>query len=345
MMTVGLQYDLAKKYAYVFLLIVIVVWGTLTFSELFVPECEGIGACFDYDRRMARLAVWDIQWYSEDARHFVHFFLLKISDLVFGNPKVLPFVSSGLILFLTFLITTNLTKNRLAGLSASVILSGSYIFYNYDTSVTYPSFWTTLFLTAVYVSLGKHPSASIIPYLIAIPAKAVVGLYLPALLIFMGLNSLKRKSTMILYSVVGVIGVASLLFYNVIGDGLRGGFLLFDRFDPMALLGGLWSWTKLFNDDFIMFYLLVFVVAVLIAVRKMPNSMSVLGMIIGLIMVHPVLLGFTSYDSWDYRFLPVVCFISVGFGFFVKYYDVVIEKFKTLGKSAKSSTSDRIESH
>jgi phosphotransferase system glucose/maltose/N-acetylglucosamine-specific IIC component len=134
-----------------------------------------------------------------------------------------------------------------------------------------------------------------------------------------------------------------LVLSSTIGDGLKGGFLLFDRVDPLAFAVGLWDWTKLFNDDVITFYLLIFVIAVLIAIRKKPNAMAVLAMIIGLIMVHPVLLGFTGYDSWDYRFLPVVCFVSIGFGFFVKYYPEVIEKFKTLGKSAKSSSSYHVD--
>ncbi len=337
------EFDISVKTASISFLIIIVVWASFSFEELFTPECEGIGACFDYDRRMARLAVWDIQWYSEDARHFVHFFLLKISDLVFGNPKVLPLVSSGFILFLTFLITTNLTKNRLAGLASSLVLTGSYIFYNYDTSVTYPSFWTAFFLFAVYLSLGSHPKSSIIPFIIAIPAKAVVALYLPALLLFMGLTGLKRKSTILLYCIAGGVGACALVLSSTIGDGLKGGFLLFDRVDPLAFAVGLWDWTKLFNDDVITFYLLIFVIAVLIAIRKKPNAMAVLAMIIGLIMVHPVLLGFTGYDSWDYRFLPVVCFVSIGFGFFIKYYPEVIEKFKALGKSAKSSSSYHVD--
>lgn len=108
--------------------------------------------------------------------------LLWVSMQVFHNPRVLPLISSIFLLLLSYLISLELTKNRIISLISPLILLFTNSFTFYAESFAYPAFWTTLFMFSFYLSI-KSNRLAIIPYVLSIPMKAITITFLPILII------------------------------------------------------------------------------------------------------------------------------------------------------------------
>lgn len=291
-----------------------------TIPELFVDECIGVEDCFDFDRRMARLNVWDVSWIVDDFRHFVHMSLLVLSLSVFGNPKVLVLFSSILLLVVSYLLAVNLTRRKEAGIITLAVIIQSFVFYNYDTSVTYPSFWALLFVTSMYLVTTKW-YASPLPYIISIPAKAITVIFFPPFLAFVWLVDIKKSVKIKITVLYGIIITAFIVIgFNIsFVTSARSGFNLIRIPDFDKTLEGFVSWVwKGFANDQITLVILIF--SSFIILTKMihkPNAKALLAVTWLLILTSPFLIGFTTYDVWPYRMLVHVVAIALMAGFLV----------------------------
>lgn len=305
------KFEVSKKMNLILFLCILGVYSGITSFELFVDECTGFRNCFDYDRRMARLYVWDTSWIENDARHVVHMGLLGISYQLFDNYKVLVLVSSALLLVVTYFLAVSITGKRLGGLVAMGITLQSSIFYNYDTSVTYPSFWALLFISSLYFTRTKYWFLSPVLFAISIPAKALTALFLPALLLFVLFSDTKNKKKIIgTYLVLTVIGLGLILSIDDFSSDI-GGFLLFKNLDFDKFVEGFFSWIwKGFANDQLTIVFLAFSTSILLS-KKIKNGKAVVLFCFGMILVSPVLIGMTTYDVWPYRMLTVVSAISI----------------------------------
>lgn len=313
MLNFDLSKDLSKKFTVVILCVILVGYVAVSFKELFVEECSGIDNCFDYDRRMARLSVWDIDWIKTDLRHSVHFILLETSYQLFHNYKVLVLGSSVLLLIVTYLFTFNITEKRIAGLLAIGILLQSSIFYRYDTSVTYPSFWALLFITSLYLTTTKTWYLSPISFIIAIPSKAIVSLFIPSILLFEWF--INRKS-FVLFSVLSVVGIILIFSSIQLSQPIGGGFFLFQELHLQKFLGGFvsWMWQGFAEDQSTLFLLVISWFLIFFNRKKIKNSSPVLLLVAGMILTSPILTGLTTYSIWPYRMLPLVVLVGVMIG-------------------------------
>lgn len=292
--------------------------------ELFEDECHGVEDCYDFDRRMARIHVWDISWLYDDFRHFVHLSLLVLSLSVFGNPKILVLISSVLLLVVSYLLSVNLTKSKPAGIVTMVVILQSSIFFSYDTSVTYPSFWALLFVTSLYLVTTKW-YASPIPYLLSIPAKALTAVFFPAFIAFTWLSDIPKdvkKKVTVLFA--GIITGFMLLFVAVsvdfVFDEDKGGvFKLITAPNWEKFSEGFFSWVwKGFANDQITVVILIFSTFILLTkMRDKPNVKAILALTWLLILTSPFLIGMTTYDVWPYRMLVHVVAIALMTGFLV----------------------------
>jgi len=84
-------------------------------------------------------------------------FLLFSSQEVFDNVKVIPFIGSISLVFLTYFLTVQITKKRFSGLVAMAILLQSHTFLRYDTTATFSNFWTAFYLVSLYLVYKKWP--------------------------------------------------------------------------------------------------------------------------------------------------------------------------------------------
>jgi len=335
------QFEISKKRAILFIIVILGSYFILNFNSLFEDECSGYLACHDFDRRMARLYVWSLDDIKNDFRHSLHLGLLVLSGEVFGNYKVLSLVSSGILLLLTYLFTVRITNKRIAGILAMVVLFQSSIFRDYATSVTYPSFWACLFIFALYMSINKRWFVAPFSSILAVPAKSLSGLFMPATMLFVWFSDLDkklRKRIVLIYLGIIVIGLG--VGYFVYVNEIVKGTLVPLEFRPYGLVEGVGSWANSFREDKISFALLVTAIPMLWMIRQVPYSKSLLFLLVGMLLVSVFIRGFTTYDNWPYRFLPHIVIISMMYGFiFANLNKIYYESFRFPSLMSKPKTA------
>ena len=305
------KFDLTKKQNFLILILILGVYTTIASIDLLEPECSGYRECHDYDRRMSKLYIWDTSWLEDDFRHFVHLGLLTLSGEIFDNYRVLVLASSVLLLYVTYLLAVSITGKRIGGIVAIGITLQSSIFFIYDTSVTYPSFWALLFLSSLYFTRTKYWVLSPILFAISIPAKALTVLFLPALLLFVLLSDTKnKKKIFVTYLILSIVGLVLLFSVDQLNSRV-GGFLLFNNLDFDKFIEGFVSWIwKGFAQDQLTIVFLAFGTSILLR-NRIKNGVAVVVFCFGMILMSPVLIGMTTYDVWPYRMLPIVSGISI----------------------------------
>jgi hypothetical protein len=265
-----------------------------------------------------------------DFRHSGAFLLLKTSDYLFGNYKVLSFVSSVLLVLLVFFTTKNITKSIPASFVSVLLLVSTFIFRNYDTSVTYPSFWATLFAFSIYL-ITRGSYTSVIPYYLSIPVKSFTAMFLPAIIMFVHFSSVPNRKRLVLVFISLTVGFVLLLTVLENLQVLEKGLIEITPRSPYYLVEGLGSWANVFRKDLISFVALMVVIPALFLIRKVPFAKSLLFCIFLMILTSPVLRFLTTYDNWDYRFLPLVFLVCVSVGLVLANYTKI--KFTKLNKT------------
>jgi hypothetical protein len=322
-------FDLKPKYAYLVLVILLSGYLIVTIPEIFQDECSGYFMCFDHDRRMSSLYTWNFH----DDFWNVHYLLLIASNEMTGKYSTFVLISSFLLLCMTYLFTSKITGKRYAGLVAVMITLQSSIFYNYDTSVTYPSFWCLLYISALYFTITNW-KLSIPLYALSIPAKALTASFLPASIAFIAFSNVPRKqkwNICIGFTLVFVLGFAFSYMMNSYGNPSA---WIPVKFNSFGFIEGLGSWANSFRDDHTTFVLLFVVLFGMIALNKVkvPYTKSIAFCII-LILAHSVFLrGLTTYDTFPYRLLPIVSLISIGFGVMISNIPKLYSSLKLFKK-------------
>jgi len=307
------NFEITKEASIIVMIVILIGYVGVSFNELFVDECTELGDCFDFDRRMSRLAIWDIDWIEDDLRHVVHFGLLEISYQLFHNYKVLVLASSVLLLVVTYLFTVNMAGKRIAGILAVGIVLQSSIFYDYDTSVTYPSFWALLFVTSLYLTTTKSWYLSSISYIFTIPAKAITALYMPGFLAFLWF---KNRNAFKMFSVISVVGLILLFSLVQLSERSVGGFYLINDLHLQKFLGGFvsWMWQGFADDQSTLLLLVVGLFLIFQNRKRINNSNAIISLVLGMILISPILTGMTTYSIWPYRMLPLVVLTALMIG-------------------------------
>lgn len=309
------MFVLKERECLAFFFILLFIYVIANFSDLFVDECEGFEHCYDYDRRMARLYVWNIDKFFDDFRHSLHFGLLVLSNFVFGNYKVLPFISSIIGLVLVFLITRKIS-NGMFGVVSVIVVMLSSIFRGYDISVTYPSFWATAFLFSIYLTVSGY-RFSTISYLAAIPMKSLLVWFMPAYLAFIAYSpfTIKKKESIAVVFMAAFVLVAFFIAVAVEYKLVQHTFedMIFE-FDLTRFVLGTGSWANSYRDDAYSLMIMLSVICSLIMIPKVAWAKSFLFLLLGMILVSPFITGFTTYDHWDYRFFPNIMLSAIALG-------------------------------
>lgn len=330
------NFDLTKEASILVMIVILIGYVGVSFNELFVDECTELGDCFDFDRRMSRLAIWDISWIENDLRHVVHFGLLEISYQLFHNYKVLVLASSVLLLVVTYLFTVNMAGKRIAGILAVGIVLQSSIFYDYDTSVTYPSFWALLFVTSLYLTTTKSWYLSSISYIFTVPAKAITVLYMPGVLAFLWF---KNRKAFIMFSVISVVGLILLFSLVQLSERSVGGFYLINELHLQKFLGGFvsWMWQGFADDQSTLLLLVVGLFLIFQNRKRINNSNAIISLVLGMILTSPILTGMTTYSIWPYRMLPLVVLTALMIGMVFANLDKIdLKMFQLKPKSSLS---------
>lgn len=238
--------------------------------------------------------------------------LLIISEKVFGNFKVIPFLASITLLLTTYLITTSITNKRFAGIIAMLVLIQSNIFLSYDTSATYSNFWILFYLLSLYFVYRFWP-LSPIAYILSIPSKALTVVFLPLSLYFILRANISRNKKIVLSistSAIIIVGGIAVLSGNI-GDVSKN-----EEFDEKEFWMGFTSFSyQLRFDGLVILFLLPLITGLFIASKKgVKHADSLMILISGMLIIAPFLTAFTNQTNQPYRFVPLVTFFAIGIG-------------------------------
>jgi len=306
------NFDVSKKITAITIIIILSAYIITT-----VPEFETKEEFPDFIKIEMRLneAIRDDRFTIEDAisgnqnyspiEPHVKYSLLIISEKVFGDYRVVAFFASIALLVVTFFITKEITKKRVPGIIAMLLVLQSNVFLTYDTSAAYSNFWILFYVLSLYLVLKKW-QLSHISFLLALFSKLLSSIFLP-LTIFFVLNNTKGKKRMYV-----------LIFYTIlIIAGLFAASDLFDSditYQPENFIKGFVQFSyQLRFDPIILIFLLPLTVALFLKSLKgfhQGNSIQIL--ISGFLLIPPLLITFTQQTNEPYRLIPLVVFFAIG---------------------------------
>jgi len=309
-----LNFEISRRIAIIVIVFVLGIYVILTINQLTIDE----GTLWeDYvDIVKPILKLWPTQHVSnyeisEQLQRHVRAFLLVASNDVFHNDKVIPYLASISILFLTYFITRQISGKRFAGIISMIVVVQSYTFLRYSASATYDNFWVAFYLLSIY-SLYKKWYLSPISYVLSIFSKIISAPYLLLTLFFIyRLDIIKKKKYLLLISYVIAV-IVSIIIIKL------GGFV-YQRFvslDYNSFWVGLAMWSNQLRFDFLIeLTILPLVVGLyLISKKGILEADSMLIMIGGLIINQPLLSIMQSNLMQPYRMVSFVVFFAISIG-------------------------------
>jgi len=148
------NFEISKNVAIV--VVVAVLFGYIGFSMEEIKFYEGdIWGDFAHVEEIVN--AWPNTEGKQPTLELLHVknFLLKSSQIIFQNMRVIPFLASISLVLLTYFFTVEITKKRFAGIVSMLILVQSHTFLQFDTLATYSSFWGLFFLLSLYLVCKK----------------------------------------------------------------------------------------------------------------------------------------------------------------------------------------------
>ena len=318
------SFEISKKTAVI--IILIIMTGYIAFSSMELTEDE---TWSDWDRVEVRLqgdkaVPCDIivnnpnctGWpytnptVSSGFEPHVRYFLLKLSVTLFDNFKIFPFFASIALLLVTYLFATLITGKRFAGIISLVIMIQSNLFLSFDTSPTYSNFWTLFYVLSLYLAVRFWMVSPAI-YLLSIFSKVLTVAFLPMSIFFILSSDIpkKKKAFVILTSMLivagGVIIFATQNLAETEGAGLNS-----DEF-----WAGMSSFAnQIRHDGLIVLFILPLVFGLFMVSKRSRYANSIMLMIAGMLVIVPLISGFTEITNQPYRFVPLVFFFAIGVG-------------------------------
>ena len=310
------SFEISKKTTIIVFFIIIGIYIGLSLPELFLDEALQWDdyIVLETELELGPYGESDNPYIQEQNDRYVRMFLLDTSLNTFQNIKFLPFIASIMVVFFTYLLTTQICQKRFAGIISMTVLLQSNIFLKYDTIAVYENFWVLFYLISLYV-LKKGWFLSPIFYILAVFSKAYVAPFFIMTLFSTYRSKISRKTKLaILISYVVIITTAVIIIFA--GETL---YPKVFEIDPPSLILGFAATAFQFRSDlFILVMLLpVSVWLFILAKNRLKEADSILFLIFGTILAGPVVVMMTYfYEVLPYRLIPLIVFIAIGIGLF-----------------------------
>jgi len=305
------NFEISHRTALVLVGIMIILYVILNVGELYTKEHWG-----DFGAVKAALDNFSLDDPDFSLRVIPYFFGV-LSMEIFGSYRIFPFIASIFCLFLTYLVTVQISKKRFAGIIALGIVLQSENFLVYDTTITYPILWIMFYLLSLYFIFKSFPLSPIAFGGAALSHPLTAGLF-PPTLAFIALTDLPKRKKILLLS----------LYFSFIAIGL---LLIYTEIIPMPIAFTLDSassidvhriidssasiLTQFRYDTLIVLFLLPLVVCLFLAsIKGVSNANAVLVLIAGIILLILFIPALTGLGNTPYRILPLVFFFAIGVG-------------------------------
>ena len=292
--------------------IILTIYIATSANELSINEVEQYG---DYLVLERAINVWPEQeaenkYLAEQLDRHVRMALLVASEEIFHNIKVIPYLASIFLLITTYFLTVKLSEKNFTGLIAVILILQSSTFYVYDTIAVYENFWVLFYVFSIYL-IFKNPKFSSVFFILSIFSKAIFVLWLPISILVTLLSDIpKDKKIFVIITHILVIIISVIIFQY--SDAVYGNVV---DIEVSEFWIGFTTLASNLRFDILLLLLLLPVSVGLALKARMgsKNSISLLVLISGTILVTPVLEMITDYYFvYPYRYVPLVVFFAIG---------------------------------
>ena len=311
-----LNLEISRKISIILGLSILVIYIGFSIPELFIDESEQWP---DFLVLEEALNIWPSTdhlsvYVKEQNTRYVRMILLDSSQEFFQNIKLLPFVASIFTIVFTALITIQISKKRLAGIIAMLVLLSSVTFTDFDTIAVYENFWVLFYLISLYSINKRWWHSSPINFILSIFSKAFIATYFWMNFFYIYRATIPTKTKLFLFGSYGIIlGITYWIFEN-------GRSIIYDdiiRYDFNAFLDGFTGWgNSLQLDPVALLLILPLTVMLFFKSRNgLKQADSILILLAGSILAGPLISFVTDfYFILPYRFIPFIIFMSIGVG-------------------------------
>ena len=307
-----LSFDLSRKNSFMFFLIILAIYIATSANELSTYELSQYG---DFMIVESALEIWPEQesenkYVAEQLDRHVRMVLLVISEEVFHNVKIIPYLASIFLLITTYFLAIKLTEKNFTGLIAVLVILQSSTFYLYDTIAVYENFWVLFYVFSIYL-IFKKPKFSSIFFILSIFSKAIIVLWLPVSILITLLSDIPKNKKIFVITTHIIAIIISLIIFQY-SDSVYQNVI---DIEPSEFWVGFTTLAFNLRFDVLLLLLLLPVSAGLFlkARKGDKNSTSLIVLICGTILVTPVLEMITDYYFvYPYRYVPLVVFFAIG---------------------------------
>jgi len=230
--------------------------------------------------------------------------------MIFGNYKIFPFFASIGLLIVTYLFTTLITGKRFAGIISLVVMIQSSIFLSFDTSQTYSNFWVLFYVLSLYLVVRLWMVSPAI-YLLSIFAKVLTVAFVPMSIFFVLSSDIpkKKKAFVALTSVIIVAGGVVIFATQNLAETEGTGWNSDEFWTGMSSFA-----NQIRHDGLVVLFVLPLVFGLFMVSKRSRYATSVMVMIAGMLVIVPLISGFTEITNQPYRLMPLVFFFAIGVG-------------------------------
>ena len=311
-----INFEISKRISIILGISILSIYIVLSVPELFIDESEQWP---DFLVLESALNIWPSTdhlsvYVKEQNTRYVRMILLDFSQEFFENIKLLPFVASIFTVIFTALITIQISKKRLAGIIAMLVLLSSTTFTDFDTIAVYENFWVLFYLISLYSINKRWWHASPVSFILSIFTKAFIATYFWMNLFYIYRATIPKRTKLFLFGSYGLIlGITYWIFEN-------GRSIIYDdivRYDLNAFLDGFTGWGNSMQlDPFALVIILPLTVMLFFKSRNgLKQADSIMILIAGSILAGPLISLITDfYFILPYRFIPFIVFMAIGIG-------------------------------
>jgi len=301
------NFEVSKKQAVIGIIILLAIFSALTAGTLSKEE-----TWVDYQAVKDRVQTWTISDFAHGFEPHVRYLLLSASLHMFGNIRVIPFLTSITLLLTTYFFTKNITQKRFAGLVSTAVLLQSQIFIGYSTTASYDNSWILLYLFGLYL-VQKFWPPSPTSFIVSIFSKALTVAFLPMTFYFIARSTLPRRSKIISLASYGVVTIALIIGASVLHASITGNNT---SSDISQFWQGLTAMAMQMRFDYIIIlFLLPLTVMLFFASRRgILHADSIMICILSILLASALLPTFTDQTNQPYRFVSLAVFFAIGVG-------------------------------
>jgi len=301
------NFEISKKQAAIGIIVILAIFCAVTAGTLAKEETWQ-----DYASVKKRLATWSISDFGHSFEPHVKYLLLTASTHIFGNIRVIPFITSIALLLLVYFFTVNITQKKFSGIVSMALVLQSDIFVSYSTTASYDNSWIILYLFSLYL-VQKFWQPSPVSFFVSIFSKALTVAFLPMTLYFIARSSLPRRSKIYSLASYGIVIVTLAAAFAVFRKILPGGDT---GFNGVEFWQGFSSMVMQLRFDYvILIFLLPVTVMLFFAARRgILHADSMLIMILEVLLTSPFLVAITNQTNQPYRFVSLTVFFAISVG-------------------------------